>query len=389
MTSADTDLQAPAWRAHAAVLALGTFAVGTDAFVISGLLPDVSGSLRVSVGAAGQLVTVFSFAYAIAALVLGTLTAAWPRRTVLLTALAVFAAGNVLTALAPDYPLVLAARIVAAAGAAMYTASASATAAALAGEARRGRAIAIVIFGMTSSLVLGAPLGTLIGSSAGWRSTLWFVTALGLGAAAVLAWRLPAVGPGAAAGLRARLTFLTDRRILGVLGRTFLVFTGIYLPYTYLSAVFAPATHGGGDRLAVLLLVFGLAGTAGNLLAGQLADRYAPRRVVTVAAALLAVVFAVTTALEGSMAAAIPAVAVAGLLSFSITTPQQHELIALAPGAQSVVTSLYQSVLYLAVSLSGAVGAVGLHAVGRAALPWLAAGFVLAAALLTVRRGQI
>jgi len=99
------------WKARAAVLAIGTFAVGTDAFVIAGVLPSIAESLQVSLAAAGQLVTVFALAYACAAAPLGVLTAGWPRRRALVVALAAFTAGNVLTALAPDYGLVLASRV--------------------------------------------------------------------------------------------------------------------------------------------------------------------------------------------------------------------------------------------------------------------------------------
>jgi DHA1 family inner membrane transport protein len=112
------------WRSHAVVLAAGTFAVGTDAFVIAGLLPSIAGSLQVSIGQAGQLVTVFALAYAISAPLVGALAAGWPLRTAVLVALLVLGAGNALTALAPAYPVVLASRVVAGVGAALYTASA-------------------------------------------------------------------------------------------------------------------------------------------------------------------------------------------------------------------------------------------------------------------------
>lgn len=106
------------WLPHAAVLALGTFAVGTDMFVIAGLLPDISRSLDISLAAAGQLVSVFSFAYALLSPVLAALTTSWSRRRVLVIALCVFAMGNVATALAPTYALALVSRLLAAAGAA-------------------------------------------------------------------------------------------------------------------------------------------------------------------------------------------------------------------------------------------------------------------------------
>ncbi|MBV8933618.1 MAG: MFS transporter, partial [Kutzneria sp.] len=166
------------WLPQVAVLAFGTFAVGTDAFVVAGLLPDISRSLSVSVAAAGQLVSVFSLAYAVLSPLLAALTGSWSRRAVLVTALLVFATGNVATALVPGYPLVLATRVLAAAGAAMFTPNAGATAAAIAGERRRGQAISMVTMGLTCSLVAGAPLGTAIGNAWGWRSTMWFVAAL-------------------------------------------------------------------------------------------------------------------------------------------------------------------------------------------------------------------
>ncbi|GAA2141273.1 MFS transporter [Streptomyces synnematoformans] len=377
----------PHWRSHAAVLAFGTFAVGTDAFVIAGVLPDIADSLGVSVAAAGQLVTVFSLAYAVSAPVLGVLTAGWSRRTALVVALAVLTAGNVLTAVAPSYPLVLAARAVAAMGAALYTASATATAATLAGRRHHGRAIAVVMLGLTSSLVLGTPIGTVIGGAFGWRSTLWFLVLAGVAAAAVVAVRLPALPGGGGAGLRVRLAPLTDRRVLAALGRTLLAFTGVYVPYTYLSAVYEPATGGDSGLLAVFLLVFGVAGTAGNLVAGTLADRLGATRVIVAATSLLAAALLAVPLLRGSVAAAFPAIVVVGFLSFSLTTPQQQEIIALAPAARSVVTSLYQSALYLAISLSGVLGGVALAGLGAGPLAPLAAVLVLLTALAAHRSG--
>ncbi|MDH6134291.1 DHA1 family inner membrane transport protein [Kitasatospora sp. MAA4] len=372
------------WRRQVMVLAFGTFAVGTDAFVIAGLLPDISRSLHIDVAAAGQLVTVFSIAYAVLSPVLAALTGRWPRRRVLVTALLVFAVGNVGTALAPGFGLVLASRVVAAAGAAMFTPNAGATAAAIAGSERRGRAIAIVTVGLTSSLALGAPLGTAIGNALGWKATMWFVTALALVVTPVIVLRLPDVRLPAAPGLRRRLAPLTDRRVASVLTVTLLAFIGIYLPYTYISSVFAKATGGDGGRVALLLLVFGVAGTVGNLTAGRLADRHGPRRVVVAATFGLAVVFLAMLPSRGSFPAALLVVALSGIGSWSVTAPQQHRVMALAPaGSEALVVSLNAAVMYLAISLSSTVGAIALtsfHSSG-VLLP-IAAAFVVAAALL-------
>ncbi|MCW5253884.1 MULTISPECIES: MFS transporter [unclassified Streptomyces] len=392
MTSAARTVSAPegpVWRSHAAVLALGTFAVGTDAFVIAGLLPDISSSLDVSVGAAGQLVSVFSLAYALLSPVLAALTSRWSRRTVLITALLVFAVGNVVTALAPDYPLVLASRVVAAAGAAMFTPNAGATAATLAGPEHRGRAIAIVTVGLTGSLALGAPLGTAIGNAWGWQATMWFVTALALLVAPVIALRLPDVTVGGPTRLRQRLAPLADRRIVGVLAGTLIAFVGVYLPYTYISAVFEPATGGDGGKVAVLLLVFGVAGTVGNLTAGRLADRRGPRAVVIGATLLLTVVFALTALAHSSYPVAVVLTAVAGIGSWSVTAPQQQRVMALtAPGTEPLAVSLNAAVMYLAISLSSVLGAGLLDGAGAAWIAWAGAAFVLAAAGATALGGR-
>jgi DHA1 family inner membrane transport protein len=361
--------------------------VGTDAFVIAGLLPPIAESLQVSIGQAGQLVTVFALAYAISAPLVGALAAGWPLRTAVLTALLVLGAGNAITALAPSYAVVLASRVVAAVGAALYTASATSSAAALAGPARRGRAIAIVMAGTTSSLVLGTPLGTAVGAALGWRATLWLVAGLSAVASLVIVLRLPLLRREAAA-VGSRFAPLADGRVRAMLACTFIAFLGIYMPYTYFSAVYAPSTGGSGARLAGLLLVFGVAGTAGNLFAGALADRFGPRRVVVSVTVALAVVFTALPVLQGPLPVAVGVAAVSGVLSFGVTAPQQQLVIALAPGAGSVITSLYQSAAYLAVSASGAVGAVAVDGWGGGAVGPLAAVFVLAAAALTAMGGR-
>ncbi|MEV4177859.1 MFS transporter [Nonomuraea sp. NPDC049709] len=181
-----------------------------------------------------------------------------------------------------------------------------------------------------------------------------------------------------------RLAPLADRRVLGVLTTTVVAFTGIYVPYTYLSAVYEPATDGQGGRLAGLLLVFGVAGTVGNLAAGHFTDRRSPRRVVIAGTLLLAAVLLLVPALRGSYATALPAVAACGVFSFTVTAPQQHLIMGYAPACtQPMVASLNQSALYLAVSLSGAAGGIALDAAGAALLPPLAAALAVAAAGLT------
>ena len=148
------------------VLALGTFAIGTDAYVVAGILPAVARSFDVSIPAAGQFVTVYSFAYAVLTPVMATLTAHWPRRRVLVADLAVFIAGNILTVTQPTFELALANRAIAGLGGAIVIPTAGAAAAALVTPERRGFALAVVLAGLSAAIAMGAPIGTLIAEPA-------------------------------------------------------------------------------------------------------------------------------------------------------------------------------------------------------------------------------
>src|SRR5262249_4140871 len=214
------------------------------------MLPHVARSFGVSVPAAGQFVTVYALAYALLTPIMATLTASWPRKRVLLGGLLVFLFGNVMTATQRTFGLALAGRAVAGLGGAMFSPAASAAATALVGAERRGRALAVVLAGLSGATALGAPIGTLVGSSGDWRLTMWFVTGLGS-----LAWigvlaALPRLEPSARLRLGQRLAPLADARVAATLATTLLVMFGVFLIYTYVSVVFDRATGGDGARLA-------------------------------------------------------------------------------------------------------------------------------------------
>lgn len=379
-----------AWRARVAVLTLGTFAVGTDGFIIVGLLPEIHKTFDVSTGDAGLMVSVFAIAYAILGPVLATATGRLPRRTVLVTGVALLAAGNAVTASAHVYGLVLASRALAGAGAALFVASAVATAAHIAGDAHRGRAISMVTAGATVSLVLGAPLGTFLGGTWGWQASIWCVAGVAGLVALALALLLPDIRLDQTATLRQRIAPLTDGRVLRILVVTLLAFIAVFLPFTYMSAVFATAAHGQQSRIALMLLVFGVAATFGNLTAGSLADKYDPRRVVIGATIGIAVVCLLMIPIRNVYGLVVVAEALSGVVSYSVIGPQQHRIIPLAPaGGASLVTALNTSTGYLGNFLSSILGAVLLAAVGTGTvlLP-VAAGFAALAALLTWGLGR-
>ncbi|WP_229328765.1 MFS transporter, partial [Streptomyces sp. UNOC14_S4] len=335
-------------------MALATFAVGTDGYVIAGLLPSIAADLHVTVPVAGQLVTAFALTFAVSAPVLGAATSALDRRTALLLALGVFIVGNAATAVGTTYEVVLAARVVTAAGAGIITSAASSTAAAITPPERRGRALAFVLGGLTLATALGLPLGTLIGDG-DWHLTLWAVAALGLVAALGIAVGLPRITLPAAT-LRERFRPLKETWVLGVLTVSVLFFLGTYVLYTYVVPALDRATGGSGSLVTLILLAWGLGTLGGNLLAGRLVDRHAPGRILAWCLGATVPLLAVTPLATCHLATAVVWAVAWGVCVGMPVVPQQHRLIAHAPAAAPVLLGLNSSSVYVGVALGGALG---------------------------------
>ncbi|MFJ8442688.1 MFS transporter [Kitasatospora griseola] len=365
------------------LLALGTFAMGTDSMVVAGILGPVSADLKVSVPAAGQLVTVFALGYALLAPVLATFTARWPRRRLLLTALAVFSAANALSALAPTYGLLLATRVLAAAGAALYTPTANAVATTLVAPERRGRALATVLGGMTVATALGVPLGTWVGRT-DWRLTMWLVTALGLAALAGLALLLRDLpSPVAAPTLRARLAPLGRRRVLGAAATTLVFFLAFQSVYIYLATAVSGATGGDSGRLSVILLTCGVMSVAGSWLGGRLVDRLGVRRVLLAGSAAAAAAFAALPWLGRSMPGTLGYALVVPLAGWAVSVALPHRLASIDPANAPLLISLNSSALYLGTAAGGVAGSAAIGLLGGRWFPLAAATLALAACALS------
>jgi len=364
-------------------LAVGMFAVGTDSFVVAGILPQVAESLGVPVPVAGQMVTIYALSYALLSPLIAALAAQVPRKQLLLAGLAVFVAGNVITAVAPTIGWVLASRFIAGLGAAMYSPTATASGAALAPPEKRARALAVVIAGLSIATALGSPLGTLIGSLGNWRDTLWFVSAVGAAAGAAVYFLLPAIPALPPVGLRQRLAPLGDRRVALTLLTTLFAYAGLFTVYTYIGISFDRATGGNAQVLAGLLLLWGLAATIGNLAAGQLTDRFGSRVIINGAIALLVLDFLLLPWTSASLPSAVVALLVWGVCGWGLVVPQQARLIGIAPAAAPLLMGLNSAALYVGVSAAGVIGATGIaladhHSLGLIAAIPVALAFVFA-----------
>lgn len=357
-TDAD-ERRAPAGMRTVWVLALGSFATGSGLLVVAGIVPRIAADLRVSTAAGGQVVTVFSLAFALLAPLLAACTGRIPRRPLLIAALALFVLANLLSALVPAYVPLLATRVLAAAAMALYTPNAAAVAANLVPPRYRGRALAIVLGGMSLATIFGVPLGTAVGSWLGWRATFATVAAIGVCALAGLALALPAVHALPPASLAERLAPLRRPPVLVNLAVTMLTTGGIIGLYTYLASVLAHTADVHGALLAVVLLVYGLGGGLGTAISGRAVDRFGALRVLVVALGVIVLTEALVPVATSAATASL-LLFVWGAAGWAFAIPQQYRLLALAPAQPSIAVSLHSSASYLGQAVGAALAGAAL-----------------------------
>ena len=360
-----------------ALLALtaGAFGIGTTEFVIMGLLMQVSTDLQVSITAAGLLISGYALGVAVGAPVLTIATRKLPRKTVLLALMAIFTLGNLACALAPNYEMLMAARVVTSLAHGTFFGVGSVVATGLVAPERRASAIAIMFTGLTAATLLGVPAGAWLGLHFGWRSTFWAVTLIGVLAFVVLSVFVPRVKDEAkAVPLREELGVLARPQVLLGLAMTVLGFAGVFVVYTYIQPLLTQVTGLSESAVSPILLVFGGGLAVGNLLGGKLADR-APMAAVFGTLVALAVVLGAMQFTIGTPFTAVVFVGLLGVASFATVAPMQLRVLEKASGAgQNLASSLNIAAFNLGNALGAWVGGVVIdHGPGLRALGWVAA----------------
>ncbi len=361
-------------------LVVAAIALGIDAYVLAGVLPQIATSLATTVAMIGLGVTAFTAAYAVAGpLLSGRLTRRNTARAILV-ALGVFNLGNLITAIAPGVEVFLASRVVAGAGAGILTAVATATAAAMVKDEERGRAMALVTFGLSTGTVAGVPVGMLIGQSAGWRWTMGLVVLIGVLSMAALAVRartLPQLD--SAAGEPAFRVLRSGKVSVGILAAFLLGVASLGL-YTYLLPM-AEARGLAGWGFA-LVWAWGIGGVTGSALIGKPLDRFGAKPFLITLPALLGLSFTAAWLLSSPIAWLLAA-AVWGAAGWASVPTLQQALTADRPRQAMPIIALQMAAMYLGSAAGAAIGssllAAGTDAADLAA--WALLPAVLALAL--------
>jgi MFS transporter, DHA1 family, inner membrane transport protein len=370
--------QTPRAALSLAALSLGMFALGTTSLLVLGLAALIAAQFTLPAGAAGGLITAFAVTYAVAApLLQSALAGRFRHRTLIVTGLALLAAGSMWGALADSFTELLVSRSLSALGGALLGPSSAAAGAALLPAEQRGRALAAVFAGFTLASVAGVPLGTWLGLVLGWRgaTACMGVVALVAALAVVATLRDPGT-PSAPLKIRTLLQLLTNWRVTGILGTTMLHLAAQFTVYALMGVLLVEQFGLDATALPTALLLFGLGGVAGNVTAGWLSDRIGPGRVVIISLAGLGACFGlICLRLQPWLAAGV----LAGCAAFGtlFSAPQQARLTALAPAnAHAAVLALNTSASYLGLAVGSAAAGlvqatVGLSGLGGAALVML------------------
>ncbi|WP_436771495.1 MFS transporter [Yinghuangia sp. YIM S09857] len=377
-------------------LAIGAFGIGTTEFIPTGLLPEVADTYSVSIPTAGYVLSVYALGVVVGGPLLAVLGIRVPRKRMLLSLMGVFIAGNLLSAVAPSFGVMLAGRVVAAFAHGAFFGIGAVVAADLVAPRKRAAAIATMFTGLTAANVVGVPAGTWLGHAFGWRTTFAVVAALGAVALAGIAALVPAhagapEGGEAARDTRLRPEFeaLRNVQVWLAMGMTVLGFGGVFAAISYVAPMMTDVAGYSEGAVTWLLMLFGVGLFAGNLVGGRFADRaLMPNLYVSLTG--LAASLALFTATAHHKALAAVTLMLIGAFGFATVPSLQKRVMDQAAGAPTLASSgniaAFNLGNALATWLGGVVIAGGL---GYTSPNWVGALMALAALALAVLSARL
>jgi DHA1 family inner membrane transport protein len=368
-------------------LTLCAFAIGTAEFVIAGLLPNIAGDLGVSIPAAGQLVTAYALGVVVGAPLVAILTSRLPRKRVLLLMLAIFVGGNLLSAIAPGYGLLMAARVLAALAHGSLFGVGAVVATELVPESKRASAVALMFTGLTVANLAGVPLGTALGQAYGWRATFVAITALGAVTFVAVAALIPSIAGMGGIDLRREFTVARRPDVLLALLTTVLGWGCVFVLFTYIVPILEQVSGFTPTAVTVILFVIGVGLTIGINVGGRLADRGVMRTLIAMLAALAAL-SALFALVSRSPVTAVPVIFLWGMAAFGTIPSLQTRVLDSARDAPNIASSLNVGAFNLGNAGGALIGGLTIDwGLGLTAVP-LAAALVALAGLAVAVAGR-
>ncbi|GIO33430.1 MULTISPECIES: MFS transporter [Paenibacillus] len=377
------------WKIY--ILAIASFLVGTSEFVIAGILDMLAKDVGVSVAAAGQLITVYSLAYAIGTPILIALTARMDRKKLMLSALGLFFIGNLITITSSGYGMLMGARIILAISTGVFMVVALTVAAKIAHPGKQGGSIATVLLGFNLALILGVPLGRLIAGSYDWKIIFTGVGVLSLIAMIVLLLAIPKSEGEAPVPIRKQLALFKSPRISVALSISFFWIFGYTILYTYITPFLLTITGMSERMVSIGLFAFGLASLLGSQVGGYGADKWGIPRTMIGGLLFHSGILFLLTAFSHSSMLVLPLLMLWSFFAWSTGPVQQVYLIGMAPQASGIILSLNNSIVQLGMAAGAVIGGIIVDSISLTAAGWLggigvALGIIPAVFSLTMRR---
>ncbi|MCA0921439.1 MFS transporter [Pseudooceanicola nanhaiensis] len=338
-----------------AALSLGSFAIGLTEFSPMGLLPTIAGDLAVSIPDAGLIVTAYAFGVMIFAPVVTLAGARMARNRLLILLALVLAAGNLLSAAAPSFAVLLVARVLSALCQGTFFGVGAIVAAGLVALGRQAGAVAAVFMGLTVANVIGVPAMTWLGEATAWRLPFVVIAALGVLTALALSRALPSIPAPEGADVRKEIGVMLSRPVLFALGMTVLTSTGQFTVFTYVAPILQDATGASGGLVTLALVVIGLGMSVGNVLGGRAADRSLRATLIGTLVGLIVLLAILPLALPH----VVPTLALLfiwGGLCFALVPTMQMRVMGAAGDAPSLASSVNIGAFNLGNGLGALVG---------------------------------
>lgn len=367
-------------------LVLMTFVTGTSEFVIVGLLSEVASDLEITISMAGALVSGFAIAVAIGTPIVTAFVSRFPTYPLMLVCILIFIVGNIISALASDYSLLMVARV----GTAIVCGLTQTIAMTVASETmpaeKRGTVVSLVFAGFTIASVLGVPIGTFIGQTGGWNMAFWFTAFLGIISLIMLAITIPRNLKGTKTSLKSQFGLLTHPRLILAFFVPTLTIAATYVVYTYVAPILEDVLLIPVKYTSPILLVYGVTSIFSTLFAGKLAKHNGLgklRYVFVIQAVILAsLYFTLHSAIPGLIS-----ILLIGLAVYLFNVTFQLHLIDLAdeysPSSKIFAASLFPVSVNLGIAVGAAIGGVVATNIGLLHTGWVGGVLALVASLLT------
>ncbi len=367
------------------ILALATVAVGLVELIVGGVLPTIAEEFSISIGTAGQLITIFALIYAIAGPILLVATSKVERKKLYLISLFVFFLGNMMTFFSPNFTFMMIARVITAMSTALVVVLSLTIAVKIVQPTQQAKALGFVYMGISSSLVLGVPVGILIADLFGWRVLFLGIALLSIGSMLLIYLYLEEIPGEKMVPLTQQIRTLRSGKLMGAHLATLLMLAGHFTLYAYFTPFLETNLQLSSTWISGIYFAFGIAAVSGGAFGGALSDKIGPRKSILIVLSAFAISMAVLPFTTFSLIVFIPVMMIWGALSWALSPAQQSYLIEIDPETAAIQQSFNNSALQIGISLGSGIGGLVFMQTGNiASMAFWGSGIVVVALLFAI-----